>query len=40
MKRALFSLAFASFLGCALDYANNVDFKVGININPSRMALV
>ncbi len=32
MKKVLFSLAFASVLGCPLAYANNVDFNVGINI--------
>ncbi len=40
MKKVLFSLAFASVLGCPLAYANNVDLNIGINIGNHPRAVV
>lgn len=40
MKKIMFSLAFASVLGCPLAYAGNVDVSVGVNIgNQPRVAV-
>ncbi|HET6418534.1 MAG TPA: hypothetical protein VFG19_00160 [Geobacteraceae bacterium] len=39
MKKVLFSLAFASVLGCPLVYASNVDFHVGVNIGTPGVAV-